>query len=116
MKGIATACLIALCMLAGCKDKKLVVKTIPVRTGLNLIWYHYSLITSNGPDYVEFKDSITGGEEVIFEAQEICQIQVQSDSLNILMEGSSILAEAQQNSYHYKIIVDTTCRGVYLYQ
>ena len=124
MKGIATGCLITLwvlagvvlCPLAGCNDKKFVTKTIPVRPGLSLIWYHYSLITSNGPDYVEFSDSTTGSEEVIFEAQEICQIQVESDSVNILMQGNSIIAQARHNSYGYKIVVDTSCRGVDLYK
>ena len=116
MRGACICGLFMLCLIASCVDKKLIVKTIPVRPGLSLVWYRYSLITSMGPDYVEFEDSVAGKEELIFEAQLICQIQARSDSIEIFMQGNSIIEQAQKNAYHYKIAVDTTCRSPYLYK
>jgi len=107
---------LSVCAASACTNKKFVVKTIPVKPGLDLVWFHHSEITSNGPDYVEFNDTKDGREEVIFKAQLICQIQVNSDSIFILMQGNSILDQARDNTYHYKVIVDTTCKGPYLYK
>jgi hypothetical protein len=92
------------------------IKSLPVRSGLKLNWYHYSYITNFSPDYVEIADSQNGREEVIFEASAICQIQVRSDSILILMEGNTILQRVDNNEYHFKIILDTTCRSPYLYK
>ena len=107
-------------MLSGvnCADKKLMIKSLPVRPGLKLNWYHYSYITNFSRDYVEIADLEKDREEVIFEASTsaICQIQVRSDSILILMFGNNILKRVDNNDYHFKIIVDTTCRGSYLYK
>lgn len=108
--------LVVLGLFGACTNRKFVVKTIPIRPGVDLVWFRYSEITSNGPDFVEFNDTEAGHEGVVFKAQLICQIQVRSDSIFILMQGSSILEQAHDNAYHYKIIVDTTCKGVYLYK
>ncbi len=81
-----------------------------------MVWFHYSLITSNGPDYVELNEVESLREVVIFKAQGICWIEVKSDSILILMQGNSILDQVRENAYNLKIFVDTTCRGVYLYK
>jgi len=99
-----------------CHRKKFMIRSLPLRQGLSLNWYHYSDITNFSPDYVEIADRKENRTEVIFEASSICQIQVRSDSILILMVGNTILQRADDNDYHFKIIVDTTCRGAYLYK
>jgi hypothetical protein len=92
------------------------IKSLAVRPGLKLNWYHYSYITNFSPDYVEIADLVKDREELIFEASAICQIQVRSDSILILMTGNRILRQVDNNDHHFKIIVDTTCRGPDLYK
>jgi hypothetical protein len=107
--------LVLSCCIA-CENKKFVDKIITLKPGLDLVWFHYSLITSNGPDIVEFNDKKADREQVIFKAHGICQIKIKSDSILILMQGHSIIDQARENDYNFKIIIDTTCRSPYLYK
>jgi hypothetical protein len=99
-----------------CTDKKIMIKSMPAGPGLKLNWYHYSHISDFSPDYLEITDMGETRGEVIFEASAICRIQVRSDSILILMMGNRILQRVDNNDYHFKILVDTTCRGPYLYK
>ena len=101
--------------LSGC-SKKFVVKSVVVNQHLKVIWYNHSEITSNGPDFIEFNSISNGKEQLICEAQAVCDINFKSDTLTILMLGHSIIDLKSDNEYNIKIIIDTTCKSINVYK
>jgi hypothetical protein len=46
----------------------------------------------------------------------LCDIQLVKDSLIILAENGHFIELKQDNNFGIKIIIDTTCKGEYLYK
>jgi hypothetical protein len=62
-------------------DKRIIVKDLAVSEKTKVEWYHYSLITSFGPEIVEFKSG--NKRKLICESEYVNDIYLRNDSLII---------------------------------
>ena len=96
-------------------NKRIILKKIPFNDSTIIEWFHYSLITSYSPGFIEFK-STDSSRELICESSYICDAYLGNNSLNILVEKNHFHEIKYENKYKIEIKIDTTCKGKYLYQ
>ena len=69
-------------------DKRIVVKEISVSEKTKVEWYHYSLITSLGPEIIEFKKG--NKRKLICKSEYVNDIYLRNDSLIIQFYNNDI--------------------------
>lgn len=107
---------IFVCFISCNKDKKIYIKSLNLDQNKFINWYIYSDIEDYSPDYIEFSEGKS--DKLIFEADQLTNINRRKDSLVFQVEGSygsarvidiyKFIDSSSIKAWGFKIIIDTT--------
>ena len=78
-------------------------------------WYYYSLISSSGPSHLELKYKNQHKKILFYQSESLCQVSVENDTIKILAENGDVTL-LRKKVENFIVVLDTTCKGAYLYK